>query len=97
MKVYCKDMHNYRNTALFIPYAGELARENEGSDFTWERDHEARMKLWKARHEILYAVLALKPGRTVCTCNYISSHNIKGSNNHAYYIQGVSSLRSLTP
>lgn len=44
---------------------GELAHENGGSEFTWEQDHEARAKLWKARHEIMYASLALKPGKKV--------------------------------
>ena len=46
---------------------GELAHDNGGSEFTWERDHEGRARLWKARHEWMYAGLALKPGMKVYT------------------------------
>lgn len=46
--------------------AGELAGDNGGSDFMWERDHEARARLWKARHSWLYAGLAMQPGKKVC-------------------------------
>ena len=49
---------------MFV-HAGELAHDNGGSEFTWESDHEARTRLWKARHEWMYAGLALKPGMKV--------------------------------
>ena len=41
---------------------GELARENGGSLFRWATKEEERQKLWEARHNALYAALALKPG-----------------------------------
>lgn len=48
-----------------------LAKDNGSSDFIWETDHEARNKLWKARHEWWYAGLALEPGKKVNHCNTI--------------------------
>ncbi|XP_067144182.1 probable D-lactate dehydrogenase, mitochondrial [Centruroides vittatus] len=41
---------------------GEIAKTHGGSEFTWAKDMETRNKLWKARHQIFYATLALKPG-----------------------------------
>ena len=35
---------------------------NGGSDFEWAKDAETRNKLWTARHNCLYAGLALRPG-----------------------------------
>ena len=35
---------------------------NEGSNFNWATDPEERNHLWKARHDIIYACMALKPG-----------------------------------
>lgn len=40
----------------------ELVKMNNGSDFRWAIDPDERNHLWKARHEILYACMALKPG-----------------------------------
>ncbi|XP_029641647.1 probable D-lactate dehydrogenase, mitochondrial isoform X2 [Octopus sinensis] len=40
----------------------EIAKSNEGSDFTWATDADERNKLWRARHDMLYACLALRPG-----------------------------------
>jgi D-lactate dehydrogenase (cytochrome) len=40
----------------------ELAVENGGSDFRWATKTEERAKLWRARHDTLYAALALRPG-----------------------------------
>ena len=31
----------------------------------WARDADERNRLWKARHDILYACMALKPGSKV--------------------------------
>lgn len=40
----------------------ELVKMNEGSAFHWATDPEERNHLWKARHDILYACMALRPG-----------------------------------
>ncbi|KAK3608029.1 hypothetical protein CHS0354_031015 [Potamilus streckersoni] len=40
----------------------EIVQANGGSNFVWAKDPEVRNHLWKARHEILYACMALKPG-----------------------------------
>ncbi len=41
---------------------GEIAEENGGSGFNWATREEERQKIWEARHNALYAALALKPG-----------------------------------
>jgi FAD/FMN-containing dehydrogenase len=43
----------------------DLVKMNNGSDFKWATDPEERNHLWKARHEILYACMALRPGSKV--------------------------------
>ncbi|XP_052229787.1 probable D-lactate dehydrogenase, mitochondrial isoform X1 [Dreissena polymorpha] len=40
----------------------ELVKMNGGSEFRWATDVDERNHLWKARHEILWACMALKPG-----------------------------------
>lgn len=40
-----------------------IAKENGGADFIFEKEQEARTKLWKARHQWYYAGLALRPGK----------------------------------
>ncbi|CAJ0965239.1 unnamed protein product [Ranitomeya imitator] len=40
----------------------DITRQNGGSDFTWARDQKESNKLWTARHNALYAALALRPG-----------------------------------
>ncbi len=39
-----------------------LAAEHGGGDFRWERRTEDRNKLWQARHDVYYAMMALRPG-----------------------------------
>ena len=41
---------------------GEIAAEHGGGDFRWATQEQDRQKLWEARHNALYASLALKPG-----------------------------------
>jgi D-lactate dehydrogenase (cytochrome) len=40
----------------------ELAAENGGSNFQWATTTEDRARLWQARHNTLFAALALRPG-----------------------------------
>ena len=41
---------------------GEIAALNNSSGFEWAEKMEDRNKLWKARHNVWYAGLALRPG-----------------------------------
>ncbi|MBC8258472.1 MAG: FAD-binding protein [SAR324 cluster bacterium] len=40
----------------------EISSEEGGSDFRWATREQERQKLWEARHNALYAALALRPG-----------------------------------
>lgn len=42
---------------------GEIAASHGGGAFTWATKTEDRSKLWEARHNALYAALALQPGK----------------------------------
>jgi D-lactate dehydrogenase (cytochrome) len=42
--------------------AQELAQNHNGHAFQWFATPEERDKLWKMRHEVMYATLALRPG-----------------------------------
>jgi D-lactate dehydrogenase (cytochrome) len=42
--------------------AEEIAAENGGSGFQWAARPEDRTRLWQARHNTLFAALALRPG-----------------------------------
>ena len=41
---------------------GEIAREHGAAEFQWALRPEDRSRLWQARHDTLYAGLALRPG-----------------------------------
>ncbi|MBO6776245.1 MAG: FAD-binding protein [Marinibacterium sp.] len=41
---------------------GQIAEEFEGTGFEWTTSPEERTRLWKARHDLYWAVLALRPG-----------------------------------
>ncbi|MEL7349723.1 MAG: FAD-linked oxidase C-terminal domain-containing protein, partial [Pseudomonadota bacterium] len=41
---------------------GELAAANGAAGFEWARESEARNRLWAARHDLYYAIQALRPG-----------------------------------
>jgi len=45
--------------ALFVE---EIAKNNGGSNFRWATAQEDRANLWKARHAVYYANLAMRPG-----------------------------------
>lgn len=49
--------------------AGEIARDNGGSDFHWAAATEDRTRLWKARHRAYFAALALRPGCAAITAD----------------------------
>jgi D-lactate dehydrogenase (cytochrome) len=40
----------------------ELAKNHNGREFQWFAAPEEREKLWKMRHEVMYATVALRPG-----------------------------------
>lgn len=44
---------------------GDITGEFGGSDFRWTRTTEERNALWQARHDVLYACFALRPGSQV--------------------------------
>ncbi|XP_071824713.1 probable D-lactate dehydrogenase, mitochondrial isoform X1 [Apostichopus japonicus] len=45
-----------------IETVGEIVKFNNGSEFQYSQTMEERNKLWKARHEFWYSMLALRPG-----------------------------------
>ncbi|MBB2971581.1 FAD-linked oxidase C-terminal domain-containing protein [Mesorhizobium sp. RMAD-H1] len=44
---------------------GEIATANGGSAFAWASSPEERSKLWQARHDFHYAIMALRPGAKI--------------------------------
>jgi D-lactate dehydrogenase (cytochrome) len=54
-----------RHVADQADAVSSIAAENGGRDFQWATRLEDRDRLWKARHDALYAALALRPGSRV--------------------------------
>ncbi len=48
-------------------FAGDISKEFGGSSFKWASNHEERNKIWRARHDLLYAVMAKWPGTKCLT------------------------------
>lgn len=46
-----------------VEVARELADEHGGASFEFETDHTARARLWEARHDAAFAVMATAPGK----------------------------------
>jgi len=44
-----------------------IASEHGGADFSWTSEPEDRDKLWRARHDVVYAVKALRDGGQLWT------------------------------
>jgi D-lactate dehydrogenase (cytochrome) len=44
-----------------------IASEHGGTDFSWTTNPEDRLKLWRARHDVVYAVKALRDGAQLWT------------------------------
>ncbi len=42
---------------------GEIAKDQGGGEFNWATKAEDRNKLWSARHDVFWAVMALAPGK----------------------------------
>ena len=43
-------------------WVGELARERGGANFEWASRPDERNRMWRARHNAYFALLALRPG-----------------------------------
>lgn len=57
------EFHGSRqSTAEQAEMVAAIARENGASRFEWADKPEDRSRLWKARHDALYAAMALRPG-----------------------------------
>ena len=66
-------MHLYAShlKVMILLFSEEVAGANCGTDFKWATDADERNRLWKARHEILYACTALIPGSKVSLCTWL--------------------------
>ena len=55
------------STAEQAETVAHLSRECGGRDFAWSANQEERNQLWRARHDLLYALMARWPGRKSLT------------------------------
>lgn len=61
-------------------YSEEIVKSNNGSNFSWAATQEARNKLWQARHDMYYALLAQSPGKKVSFTNITLPISVRTSN-----------------
>ena len=74
------DLDLPEQTTLFLEFHGtkagvaeqveqlrDIVTEFGGGDLAWAEHTEDRTKLWQARHDAAYAVMALKPGAKMCS------------------------------
>ena len=54
--------HAFIPRGWYKTMAKEISSDYEGSNFLWASNHEERNKIWRARHDLLYAVMAKWPG-----------------------------------
>ena len=74
------DLDLPEQTTLFLEFHGtkagvaeqveklrDIVKEFGGGELSWAEHTEDRNKLWQARHDAAYAVMALKPGAKMCS------------------------------
>ena len=55
----------YDTFYLLLSFTEDICNTNGGGKFSWAEETEDRNKLWKARHNAMYAAQSLLPGGKV--------------------------------